>query len=1548
MLSRFFLQRPVFAWVIAIVMMVLGGLAIHSLPISQYPPIAPPSIAIEAFYPGASAETVENSVTQIIEQKMTGFDDMLYLSGTSDSAGASRVELTFKPGTDPDLAWAKVQNKLQLAMTSLPEVVQRSGVMVSKSTRNFLIIVGLISEDGSMDGNDLRDYAASNLEKVLARVPGVGEVMTFGSQYAMRVWLNPDKLTEYQLTVEDVILALRAYNVEVSAGQFGGTPALPGQRLNVSIIVQNLLKTPEEFAAIPLRINSDGSVVRLRDVGRTELGTEFYDVQVFNNGRPAAGLAVRQAPGANALDTADAIKTRMAEMSRYFPKGMKVVYPYDTTPFVKVAIDEVVKTLIEAVILVFLVMWLFMGNMRATLIPTIAVPVVILGTFAVLGAFGFSINMLTMFAMVLAIGLLVDDAIVVVENVERIMSEEGLSPFEATAKSMDQITPALIGIGVVLAAVFGPMAFFGGSTGVIYRQFSITIASAMLLSVLVALILTPVLCATMLKPVAKGHQPAESAVWFLRPFFLWFDRVFFRTRDWCVGLVGHGLARRLRYVLVFATIVGGLGFLFMRMPGSFLPDEDQGILMCQIILPTGSTLEQTQAVADEVKTHFLEREKAAVESCMTIAGMSFAGRAQNNGMVFVKLKDWALRKRADLRVTAIAGRAMGAFARMRNAQVFAFPPPPVIELGTARGVDFQLVDRGGQGHDALMSARNQFLGLAALDERLARVRPNGLDDVAQFRVDVDWEKAGALGVPINAIHNSLAAAFGSAYVNNFIQAGRVKRVYVQADAPYRRLPSDLDRIFVRNAAGKMVPFASFASTRWSSGSPRLERFNGFPSMNIQGEPAPGHSTGQAMGAFEEIASRLPQGIGYDYTGVSYQERMASRQTAPLYAFSILVIFLCLAALYESWPIPISILLVLPLGVLGGVIASTLRGLPNDVYFQIGLLTTLGLTTKNAILIVQFAKARVEQGMDLIGATVEATRLRFRPIVMTSLAFGFGVLPLALANGAGAGAMTAIGTSVLGGMVTGTVLVVFFAPLFYVLVERTFGSRKQSKATSLAARIRGGTMSIWIALAGIIVLGTGCTLAPRYARPSPPVRETWPSGPAYRDLTAVTNTPCTAETAWREIYTDAGLRGVIEMALTNNRDLRIASMSVERARAYYGIQRAGLLPAVDAVGSASKARTPGDLASSGKAQTTERYDANLGVAAWEIDFFGRIRSLKDRALEEFYASEQARRSVQILLVSSVAQAYFALAADRANLRLSQNTLEAQQAAFDLVQRRYDLGLVPELELFRAQTPLEVARRDVALYQQRVAEGENALNLLAGGPVPIELLPADLDAVCPPRGVSAGLSSAVLLNRPDVQEAESLLKAANADLGAARAAFFPRVTLTAALGTASGELSGLFEAGSGAWSYAPKIVMPIFDARTWSAHKAARVQRELAVAQYEKAIQSAFREVADALAAQGSVGTQLGAQQSLVKALSETYRLAQSRFDKGIDSYLGVLDAQRSLFAAQQALNFLRLQKLSNDARLYAVLGGGWTAESGNPSSVAKEAAHGEPPIPGQSQ
>jgi HAE1 family hydrophobic/amphiphilic exporter-1 len=1044
MLSKFFLDRPVFAWVIAIIIMVLGGLAIYLLPIAQYPPIAPPSISIDAMYPGASAETVENSVTQIIEQKMTGLSNMLYLSASSDSAGLSRVELTFAPGTDPDIAWTQVQNKLQLAMASLPEVVQTQGVEVSKSTRNYLLVIGLISEDGSMDGHDLRDYAQSNLEKILSRVKGVGEVEIFGSQYSMRIWLNPDKLIDYEMTIRDVIVALNAYNVEVSAGQFGGAPSVEGQRLNASIVVQSMLKTPEEFASIPLRTNPDGSILRVKDVARVELGAESYEVEAFFNGKPSAAMAIRQAAGANALQTAENIRNKMKELSEFFPAGMKVVYPYDTTPFITVAIEEVVKTLFEAIILVFLVMYIFMGNMRATLIPTIAVPVVLLGTFATLLFFGFTINMLTMFAMVLAIGLLVDDAIVVVENVERIMSEEGVSPKEATARSMGQITPALIGIGLVLSAVFGPMAFFGGATGVIYRQFSVTIISSMLLSVIVALILTPVLCASLLKPVPKGHEPADASVFFMRPFFRWFDNKFFKIRDVYVGVVGRSFRKKLRYLLVFVLIVAGVGYIFKRMPTAYLPDEDQGILFVQTLLPANSSLEQTKEVQEIVRNYFMGQEKNAVESVMTISGVSFSGHGQNTGLAFVKLKDWKVRGNANLKVNAVAGRAMMAFSQIKSAMVFAFAPPAVIELGTSKGFDFQLLDRGGLGHEKMMEARNMLLGMAAQSPVMTKVRPNGLEDVPEYRVDVDWEKAGALGVPITDIHNTISAAFGSAYVNDFINAGRVKRVYVQAEAPYRMLPKDIEKLYVRNKIGKMVPFSAFASGHWTSGSPKLERYNGFPSINIVGEAAPGRSSGEAMREMENFIRALPQGVGYDWSGLSYQERQAGSQTVPLYAFSVLIIFLCVAALYESWTIPFVNMLMLPLGVLGAMLATHIRGLPNDVYFQIGFLTTLGLSTKNAILIIQFAQHRMEQGEGLVDATLGAVKTRFRPVMMTSLAFFFGVLPLAISHGAGAGAQNAIGTAVCGGMLSATFIDLIFIPLFFVLVSRFFKKKQQNE------------------------------------------------------------------------------------------------------------------------------------------------------------------------------------------------------------------------------------------------------------------------------------------------------------------------------------------------------------------------------------------------------------------------------------------------------------------------------------------------------------------------
>jgi HAE1 family hydrophobic/amphiphilic exporter-1 len=982
---------------------------------------------------------------------MTGLDQMLYMYSTADSSGTAMITLTFAPGTDPDLAWSKVQNKMQLALPSLPDVVQTRGVQVSKSTRNYLLIVALVSEDGSMTQADLGDYVVSQVESVIGRVPGVGEVEVFGTGYSMRIWFDPDKLTQYGMTSNDVVGAVRAYNVEVSAGQLGGAPAVPGQRLNASILVQSLLKTPEEFGAVPIRMNPDGSVVRVSDVARVELGTEIPDINIRMNGQPASAFAIRQESGANALDTADGVKAKMDELSEYFPPGVKAVYPFDTTPFVRVAIGEVFKTLIEAIVLVFLVMFLFLGNFRATLIPTIAVPVVILGTFGVLGLFGFSINMLTMFAMVLAIGLLVDDAIVVVENVERIMTEEGLPPLEATRKSMDEITSALIGIGLVIAAVFAPMMFFPGSTGVIYRQFSITLISSMLLSVLVALILTPVLCASLLRRVEKGHEAAETGFRILQPFLLAFDRFFYRMRDYYLSAVGHVLGRRLRFFVIFLVIVGAMALLYLRMPTGYLPDEDQGSLIAMVQLPVGSTLEQTNAVLDKVTEHLLVEQKGAVKLVGAISGMGFAGRGQNQAIVFVKLEDWDDRRKPGLAAKDIAGMATMRFMTDPTALIFAFPPPAVPELGVATGFDFMLQDRGGMGHEKLSEARDQLLQLAAQDPRLARVRMNGMPDQPQYKVDIDWEKAGALGVPVSSIQSYLSAAFGSAYIGNFVQAGRVKRVYAQADAPFRMNPEDLDRLRVRNHQGQLVPLSAVASGRWVYGPPRLERYNSFEAANIQGEASPGHSTGEAMTAMEELAAKLPTGIGYEWTGLSYQQRMSESQAGLLYAFSVLVIFLVLAALYESWIVPISIVLALPLGVIGTVIASSSVGMANDVYFQIALLAVLGLTTKNAILIVQFAKMHMEEGLGLVEATLEGAKLRLRPIVMTSLAFGFGVLPLALASGAGGGAQRAIGTGVLGGMASATFLAVIFIPLFFVVVVRLFqGKTRQEDGDAIAA------------------------------------------------------------------------------------------------------------------------------------------------------------------------------------------------------------------------------------------------------------------------------------------------------------------------------------------------------------------------------------------------------------------------------------------------------------------------------------------------------------------
>ncbi|MER9299386.1 efflux RND transporter permease subunit [Mesorhizobium sp. M0621] len=1037
-MSVFFINRPIFAWVIAIVIMLGGLLALTSLPISQYPQIAPTTVNISATYPGADAQTVENSVTKVIEQGMTGIDNLDYMTATSTSTGSASITLTFTTAADPDTAQVQTQNKLQLVQSQLPQVVQSNGITVSKSSTGFLMVIGFVSTDGKMNSTDLADYVDATVNDTLKRVEGVGSTQLFGSGYAMRIWLDPDQLAKYALMPSDVATAIEAQNTQVSAGQLGGLPARKGQQLNATVTAKSRLQTAEQFRNIILKSQTDGSLVRLNDVATVELGAESYTTQANYNGKPAAGVAVNLATGANAINTAEAVRSTIARLSSTFPQGVEVVYPYDTSPFVRLSIEEVVKTLAEAIVLVFLVMFIFLQNLRATIIPTIAVPVVLLGTFGVLSLFGYSVNTLTMFAMVLAIGLLVDDAIVVVENVERVMQEEGLSPKEATRKSMKEITGALIGIATVLSAVFVPMAFFGGSTGIIYRQFSVTIVSAMVLSVLVALVLTPALCATILRP-PKDHATQTGP-------FGWFNRVFDRgTTAYRDG--SHGIINRSwRFLVVFLAIVVAVGWMFARLPSSFLPEEDQGILITSVQLPVGATQDRTERVLAEVTDHYLKEEKDAVDGVFTASGFGFGGAGQNVGIAFVRLKDFDLRKSPAMAAQAIAGRAMGAFSKIRDAQVFALAPPAIQGFGNTNGFDFYLQDVNGAGHDALIQTRNQLLALAGQSKVLANTRPNGQEDQPQFSVDIDQEKASALGVSLADINNTLSTAWGSDYVNDFIDRGRVKPVYLQSDPNFRMQPEDLGKWQVRNANGAMVPFSAFASSHWTFGSPRLERYNGSAAVEIQGAAATGVSSGAAMDEIDKLVAQLPAGYSHEWTGLSHQEKLSGNQALSLYAISALVVFLCLAALYESWSIPFAVMLSVPIGIFGALLAASLFGQSNDVYFKVGLLTTIGLAAKNAILIVEFAIERQTAGMGLIEATLEAARQRLRPILMTSLAFILGVLPLAIASGAGSGAQNSVGIGVMGGMIAATVIGVFLVPLLFVTVRRIFKGKVAKQDT----------------------------------------------------------------------------------------------------------------------------------------------------------------------------------------------------------------------------------------------------------------------------------------------------------------------------------------------------------------------------------------------------------------------------------------------------------------------------------------------------------------------
>ncbi|MCK9469488.1 MAG: efflux RND transporter permease subunit [Porticoccaceae bacterium] len=1035
-MPHFFIDRPIFAWVLAIVVMMAGTLSLLTLPISHYPNIAAPAVSISATYPGASAETVQDTVVQVIEQQLSGLDGFRYMSSNSNSDGSAQIIVTFTQGTDPDIAQVQVQNKMQLATPKLPEEVQRQGIRVAKFQVNFMQIVALIDESGRMSAFDLGNYIATHLQDPISRIDGVGDFMLFGSQNAMRIWLDPAKLNSYQLTPADVAQAIREQNVQVSSGQLGGLPALAGTQLNATIIGSTRMSTEEEFRDILIKVNLDGSQVRVRDVAEVSLGSDSYSVHGKFNGSPSAGLATRLAPGGNLLETVESIRGVLEAHEPFLPEGVTIVYPYDTTPVVEASISSVVYTIMEAIVLVFLVMYLFLQSFRATLIPTLAVPVVLLGTFALLPMFGLNINVLTMYAMVLAIGLLVDDAIVVVENVERLMHEEGLSPLEATRKSMHQIKGALVGIGLVLSAVFVPMAFFGGSAGIIYRQFAVTIVIAMGLSVLVALIFTPALCATILKAPKPGELHEKKG------FFGWFNRNFDRgTRRFERG-VGAMIRHRGRYLVIFLLIVVGTGWLFKQTPAAFLPDEDQGMMLVEVRMPANSSGERTERVLAQVRDYLLQEEPAVI-SLQAVNGFNFAGRGQSSGIAFVQLKDWSERTAPGQDVFSVAQRANQYFStHIKDGQVMAFPPPAIVEMGNALGFNFYLQDNVGLGHEALMDARNQFLMLANQHPVLMAVRPNGKDDEPQFRIHIDREKARTHLLSIAAINETMSAAWGSMYVNDFVDQGRVKRVYLQGNMDSRLAPEDFAKWYVRNQNGEMIPFSAFASGEWTWGSPKLERYNGIPAVEILGQPAPGYSTGDAMQAIAEIMQELPPGIGLSYTGLSYEEIQTGNQAPLLYALTVLIVFLSLAALYESWSVPAAVILVVPLGIIGAVSATLLRGLSADVYFQIGLMTTVGLTAKNAILIVEFAKDLYEkQGRSLAQAAIEAARLRLRPILMTSLAFTFGVLPMALASGAGQGSQHSIATGVVGGMITATVLVVFFVPLFYVLIVGMFGRKR---------------------------------------------------------------------------------------------------------------------------------------------------------------------------------------------------------------------------------------------------------------------------------------------------------------------------------------------------------------------------------------------------------------------------------------------------------------------------------------------------------------------------
>ena len=1500
MTPRFFIDRPVFSWVLALTIILGGVLALRALPVEQYPSIAPPTLTVSANYPGADASVLATNVTQVMEQQLNGTEGLLYMSSASRSNGTSSITVTFRPGTDIDVALMDVQSRLRSVEPRLPEEVRRQGVTVQKAGEGFLMIIALTSKAGTTPTIELGNFSETTIVDELRRVPGVGSINSFSSPYAMRIWLDPDKLAGYRLSPADALAAVQEQNTQSSGGSLGDQPLAEGSELNATILTQNRFQTPEQFEAIILRANPDGSVIRLADVARVELGAQSYNFSLELNGKPAAGMAVQLTPGANALAVAQAVKDRMGELEVTFPSDIGWTVAYDTTPFINASVTSVIATLIEAMLLVFLVMFLFLQNWRATLIPTIVVPIALAGACLGLLVFGFSINVLTLFAMVMAIGILVDDAIVVIENVERLMAEEHLSPYDATVKAMTQITSAIVGITLVLVAVFVPMAFFPGSTGGIYRQFSVTLAVSIAFSALMALTLTPALCATLLKPHGRGVAPANRVQAFSQRFFGGFNRWFARTTDRYQRSVGGILQRPLRWLAVFGVLVALTGLLFVRLPKSFLPTEDQGSIITAVQAPSGATTQRTNVAIEQVKDFYAAQPQ--VERVIFIRGFSFFGQGQAHAMSFASLYPWDERKGSENSAGALVDRANGALAGVKEAMVFVLNPPAIQGLGVASGFTFKLQDRAGLGDSALVAARNQLLGMASQSPLMVGVRPEAQADAPQLRVNIDRVGARALGLAIRDVNSTLSIAFGNAYANDFSRAGRILRVLISADAPFRMTPEDVLELQVRNAQGQMVPFGAFTTVEWTAGTPQLDRYNGYPAMTISGMAAPGRSTGEALNEMERLAAQLPAGFGYEWTGLSFEEKQAGSQVGLLLALSLVVVFLLLAALYESWTVPVAVLLVVPLGVLGSVVFSMLRGLSADVYFNVGIITIIGLAAKNAILIVEFAIEEERQGYSTFEATMNAVKLRLRPIIMTTLAFILGMVPLVRATGAGAASRIAVGTGVAGGMLAATLLGIFFIPLFYLAVRRWLAR----------GRLPAGAVSAPVLLL-TLVLG-GCSFAPRHVPPALPTPESYPATAVADSATGTS----ASLIGWRDFFEDERLEALVGAALTHNRDLAVAVARIDEAAGLYRIQRAPRVPSVNAGGSVTR----GKSAFTGPDEVTQ-YSASVAVSGFELDFWGRVRNLSEAARREFLATVEGQRAFRLSLIRQVASTYLLSLEAAERVQLAEATVASRREGVRIAQVRFDAGITSALDLRQASSLLAQAETELAGVRLTRARSENALAVLIGGPVPGELpAPLPLERQASTAALGAGLPSELLVSRPDIIAAENRLRAARANIGAARAAFLPSISLTGLFGYASTELDGLFSGDNETWSFGPSINLPIFTGgRLRGNLTVARAREDITLATYERTIQGAFQEVADALAGRRFLAEQVAAQERGTAAQRQIAALARVRYNEGVVGYIEVLDAERNLFASEQALLQLRRIEADNLIALYIALGGG---------------------------